>query len=136
MRRAIFGGTFNPIHWGHLLMAETALSQFNLHQVIWVPTYRPFYKSSTELLAFHHRLEMVQRAIASHPHFTVFTSEQSHPDAAYAIHTLLELQLFYPNSQWYWIIGLDAFQSLPRWHRRQEWIEQCDWLVAPRGGGG
>jgi nicotinate-nucleotide adenylyltransferase len=136
---AIMGGTFNPVHWGHLLMAETALNQIALDRVIWVPTYRPLYKATSELLSFHHRLEMVRRAIEPHPQFAIAPVEQdavkrSALDSSYAVDTLLNLQLRYPHSQWYWIIGLDAFQSLPRWYRHQELIRQCDWLVAPRLG--
>lgn len=125
------------MHWGHLLMAETALHQAKLQQVIWVPTRYPPYKSPQELLDVHHRLEMVKRAIADHPVFTASTAESDKPEQTqsfYAIDTLLHLKTVYPHSQWYWIIGLDAFQSLPRWYRRRELAAQCCWLVAPRLG--
>ena len=133
---AIFGGTFNPVHLGHLLMAEAAIEQFNLAQVIWVPTYQPPYKSSTDLLPFSYRAEMVQRAIASHSQFSLSTIERNQPIPSYAINTLVGLQAIYPDSEWSWIIGLDAFRSLPHWHRYQELATQCRWLVAPRWGVG
>ncbi|MEB3338823.1 MAG: nicotinate (nicotinamide) nucleotide adenylyltransferase [Leptolyngbyaceae bacterium] len=129
----VLGGTFNPIHWGHLLMAETALSQLQLDQVVWVPTYHPPHKSPHELLDFAHRLAMVEGAIADHPHFVVSNLESQRNRSSYAIDTLQDLQAIYPNTQWYWIIGLDAFQSLPRWYRLPELANQCHWLIAPRG---
>lgn len=129
---AIFGGTFNPVHWGHLLMAEIAIDQFALDQVIWVPTYHPAYKPASDLLSFQHRTEMVRRAVVSHPQFSLSTIEQNQSSPSYAIDTLTNLQKIHPNSEWFWIIGFDAFRSLPHWHRRQELVSQCRWLVAPR----
>ena len=127
---AIFGGTFNPIHWGHLLLAEMAVDQFQLDRVIWVPTFRPSYKAHS-LLAFEQRLEMVRRATAGHPAFTVSTIEQQ-SGTSYAIVTFNALQALEPNALWHWIIGDDAFQSLPKWYDSQALIAHCIWLVAPR----
>lgn len=129
---AIFGGTFSPVHWGHLLMAEMALEQFALDRVIWVPTYHPAYKASADLLDFRHRLEMVRLAIGSHPHFTLTSIEQDLPSPSYAIDTLDCLQSIYPDNYWYWIIGIDAFQTLPHWFRYRELVSRCCWLVTPR----
>jgi nicotinate-nucleotide adenylyltransferase len=131
-KRAIFGGTFNPIHWGHLLIAETALDQEQLDQVIWVPSYHPPHRSTANLTDVGHRIEMVKQAIAPHPSFTLSTVEREREGTSYAINTLNDLKHLYPDCQWYWIIGLDAFQSLPRWYRNQELAGQCGWLVVPR----
>jgi nicotinate-nucleotide adenylyltransferase len=136
---AIFGGTFNPIHWGHLLVAETALNQVGLDRVIWLPSYDSPYKSSVELADFSQRLELIRRSIADHPRFTVedrsSAEKQDPPLSSYAIDRLTMLQSRYPHNQWCWIIGLDAFRSLPRWYRWREVVEQCEWLIAPRQGG-
>ena len=140
---AIFGGTFDPVHWGHLLIAETALSQVSVEQVIWIPNRCPPHKQAA---VFEHRLEMVQRAISDRPAFASLPGEDSRamatPDQtkrsanrfepSYAIQTLIDLQAVYPNTHWFWIVGVDAFQTLPRWYRRQELATECDWLVAPR----
>jgi nicotinate-nucleotide adenylyltransferase len=131
-RLAIFGGTFNPIHWGHLITAEAALDQAQLNRVIWVPSNHPPHRTASELLSFQHRAEMVKRAIADHNAFFLSTLEQDKPGNSYAIDTFTNLQTLYPNSQWFWLVGLDAFQSLPRWYRGQEMADQCCWLVAPR----
>lgn len=124
----ILGGTFDPVHWGHLAIAQTALTQVKLNQVIWVPNQCPPHKQAA---MFEHRWQMVQRAIADHPAFSV-SSSGNREQLSYAITTLIELQAIYPNTHWYWIIGLDAFQTLPRWYQRQQFVPQCDWLVAPR----
>ena len=128
---AIFGGTFNPIHWGHLLLAETAFDQFHLDRVLWVPTFRPVYKAQP-LLAFEHRLAMVHRAIADHPAFAVSAIDAQQSGTSYAIATFIALQALEPGAIWYWIVGSDAFQSLPKWQGSQTLMAQCRWLVAPR----
>ena len=125
---AILGGTFDPVHWGHLLIAETALSQVALEQVIWVPTRCPPHKLAAK---FENRWEMVQRAIADHPAFTISPVAVNRGNS-YAVQTLIDLKALYPNTHWYWLVGLDAFQTLPRWYRRQELASACDWLVVPR----
>jgi nicotinate-nucleotide adenylyltransferase len=129
---AILGGTFNPIHLGHLIMAEAALEQFCLDRILWIPTGCPLYKSTTELVDFTHRLTMVRLAIATQPQFEVSAVEQLYA-VSYAIETFSRLQALHPGNQWFWLIGLDAIRSLPQWHGRQELVPQCVWLVAPRG---
>jgi nicotinate-nucleotide adenylyltransferase len=125
---AIFGGTFNPVHNGHLAIAATALRQKALDQVLWVPS-QPHYKQG-EIPDFTHRRELIQRAIAPYPQFALTTL----PEQRFAIDTLLTLQAQISDSKWFWIVGFDAFRLLPRWHRSTELIPRCDWLVAPRGG--
>lgn len=129
---AILGGTFDPIHWGHLVIAETALQQADLDLVIWVPTRLAPHKSPQLGSTFEHRLQMVQRAIADHPAFVVAPVEADRMGPSYAIATLKDLQKLHPTAQWYWIIGLDAFQTLPRWYCRLELATTCHWLIAPR----
>lgn len=124
----ILGGTFDPVHWGHLAIAQTALIQAELDKVIWVPNQCPPHKQATR---FEQRLQMVQEAIADYPAF-VISSAGDREQPSYAVSTLIDLQAIYPNTHWYWIVGLDAFQTLPRWYQRQQFVAQCNWLVAPR----
>jgi nicotinate-nucleotide adenylyltransferase len=128
----ILGGSFNPVHQGHLLMAETARDQFGLDQVIWVPTHHPPHKSDAQLLAFEHRWRMVEAAIADHPKFTATDLERQQPTPSYASQTFTQLRITYPHTDWYWIIGVDAFQHLCSWHHAETLAAQCTWLVAPR----
>lgn len=129
---AIFGGTFDPIHWGHLMIAEMALDQLRLDRVIWVIDRSPPHKQLTAQLNFDYRWEMVQLAIANHPAFMLSPTINHSPGYSYAIETFTNLQTLYPHTRWYWIVGQDAFATLSRWYRRQELIPECDWLVAPR----
>lgn len=128
---AIFGGTFNPVHWGHLRIAEAAMNQQSLDQVLWV-TVHPRYKAAT-VLEFRHRQAMVKQAIAPYANFALCTLEKHQSN--YAIDILLSLQACYSPSEWYSIVGLDAFRSLPRWYRSSELAAQCHWLIAPRRDG-
>ncbi|MBW4643535.1 MAG: nicotinate (nicotinamide) nucleotide adenylyltransferase [Goleter apudmare HA4340-LM2] len=130
---AIFGGTFDPIHWGHLLLAETALQQLPLDQVIWLPSFKPPHKQAA---LFKHRVAMLQRATQDHPAFTISLIELNRSGTSYAINSLIDLSAVYPNTHWYWIVGLDTFQTLPRWYRGHELAQMCDWLIAPRFLGG
>ncbi|ALF52605.1 nicotinate-nucleotide adenylyltransferase [Nostoc piscinale CENA21] len=126
---AIFGGTFDPIHWGHLLIAEMALSQIPLDQIIWVPSFNPPHKKAAP---FEHRVKMLEVTTRNNPAFTVSLVESSRSGTSYAINTLIDLSAVYSNTHWYWILGLDTFQTLPRWYRRQELAQMCNWLIAPR----
>jgi nicotinate-nucleotide adenylyltransferase len=128
----ILGGTFNPVHIGHLLLAETALTVAHLDRVLWVPNHNPPHRPSTDLIAPRHRVEMVKRAIADHPQFMLADVEAERPVSGYAVDTFYQLKQAFPQTQWSWIVGLDAFKALPRWYRRQDWVTQCCWLVAPR----
>ncbi|AHJ31017.1 nicotinate (nicotinamide) nucleotide adenylyltransferase [Nodularia spumigena CS-584] len=129
----IFGGTFDPIHWGHLLVAQTALSQVPLEKVIWVPSLNPPHKKA---VMFEHRGEMLKLATSENPAFTVSLIEAKRSGTSYAINTLMDLSSCYANTHWYSIVGLDTFKTLPRWYRGQELAQMCDWLIAPRLLGG
>lgn len=130
---AIFGGTFDPVHWGHVLVAETAASQFSLDRVIWMPDRSPRHKWRPDLASFEQRREMLALAIADRPDFVLSPPEANPSGSSLAIDTLLYLQkLCSGDNRWYWIIGSDALLTLPKWHRCREMGGLCDWLVAPR----
>lgn len=126
---AILGGTFDPVHLGHLLIAQTALNQMGLERVFWVPNRHPLHKVGS---LYEHRQAMVARAIADNPIFTLPDLETDEVGIDYAFFSLQKLQEAYPNCHWYWILGIDAFTTLPRWYRREQLVPACDWLVAPR----
>ena len=126
------GGTFDPVHWGHVLVAETAASQLGLDRVIWVPDRSPPHKGRPDLASFEQRRAMLALAIGDRPDFLLSPPEANPRGSSFAIETLLYLQKLYPGSRWYWIIGSDALLTLPKWHRCGEIGGLCDWLVAPR----
>ncbi|MBE9095744.1 nicotinate (nicotinamide) nucleotide adenylyltransferase [Tychonema sp. LEGE 07203] len=129
---AIFGGTFDPVHWGHLSIAQTAASQFALDRVIWVPDRAPGHKPRPSGASFEQRRLMVELAVADRPDFLLAPILPNPSGTSFAIDTLLYLQKIYPGDRWYWIIGSDALQTLPKWHRCAEIGGLCHWLVAPR----
>lgn len=129
---AILGGTFDPVHCGHLAIAQVALTQLNLDRVIWVPTRHPPHKQGRSLLDFDRRLQMIQLAIAPHSAFVLSLVEANRTEPSYAIQTLTDLQEIYPDTQWYWIVGADTFATLPRWYQGEQLAAAVEWLVAPR----
>ena len=128
---AIFGGTFDPVHWGHLILAETALHQVPLEYVIWVPSLNPPHKQPT---SFEHRVEMLQLAIKDNPSFTISSVEVNRSGTSYAIDTLLELSTFYPNTHWYWILGLDACKQVDEELQKQSYTINWQLLHIPLVG--
>ncbi|MCU0527294.1 MAG: nicotinate (nicotinamide) nucleotide adenylyltransferase [Elainella sp. Prado103] len=129
---AIFGGAFDPVHWGHLRIAEAALDQAQLDLILWVPSYQPPHKSSPRLrLSYPHRLAMIHLAVAEQPHFGVSTVERDR-QISYGIETLRNLQQLHPAAEWAWITGVDQFQMLPHWLGQIELARTCRWLIAPR----
>jgi nicotinate-nucleotide adenylyltransferase len=128
----ILGGTFDPVHCGHLFMAQMAACQVALDRIIWIPDRSPPHKSRSSLASFEHRREMLALAMANRPKFLLAPLLSNPSDTSLAIDTLLYLQNSHPDDRLYWIIGADAFQTLPKWPRCREIGAQCDWLVAPR----
>lgn len=131
---AIFGGTFDPVHCGHLSIAEMAVSQCALDRVVWAVDRNPPHKSCSVLASFEQRREMVALATARRPDFGLLPLDTNH-SATGAIDSLVYLQNLYPEAQLYWIIGADAFQTLAKWPRCTEIAELCEWLVAGRETG-
>jgi nicotinate-nucleotide adenylyltransferase len=135
IKRGIFGGTFDPIHWGHLKIAQAALLTHSLQEIIWVPQLLPLHKTPRTTIA--QRWAMVELAIAPHPQFYLPTTldqwqNNFSQDPDYAIDTFYLLQKLYPDSIWFWILGVDSFVTLPRWKGREALIPKCHWLVAAR----
>lgn len=131
-RRAIFGGTFDPVHRGHETLARAACEQFHLADVIWVASVRPPHKARRQLGDRHHRQALVEQAIADTPHFSTPAPESECFHSPFARDTLRVLQRERPGDRWYWLLGADALRSLPRWVGADELVRRCEWIVAPR----
>lgn len=116
MRIGILGGTFNPIHMGHLILAEEAYRILKLNKVIFIPCYLPPHKTSKNLISAEHRFNMVKEAIRGNYHFTVSDIEIEEEGISYTYKTLQKFKrLFPPHTEFFLIVGSDALEELPNW---------------------
>jgi len=129
----VFGGTFNPIHFGHLRVAEEARDRLGLEAVIFVPSCNPPLKSVC-LAPAKDRLEMAKIAVAGNPGFEVSDIECRRPGKSYTVETLAELSLERPGAELHLILGLDAFLDIPAWHRPERLMETANFVVLSRPG--
>lgn len=116
----IMGGTFDPIHTGHLIAAETAKDCCGLDEVWFIPTSGPPLKDNGPAVSAESRLEMVRAAIKDNPAFTCSDIELKRGGVSYSIDTVRELTSLYPQHAFFYIIGSDRINDLPRWHAVEE----------------
>lgn len=135
MRVGIFGGTFDPVHYGHLIVAEQAREQAGLDQVWFVPSARPPHKVDRVVSPFDRRADMLALAIAGHEDkFRVDPIERERPGLSYTADTLAALAATHPNTEWFLILGADSVRDLPEWHEPLRLIDRATILVAGRPG--
>jgi len=128
------GGTFNPIHYGHLVTAEEAYHQFELNEVIFIPSGRPPHKEPREALPEEDRYLMTVIATASNPHFSVSRLEIDRPGPSYAIDTVRALKNLYPDSEIFFITGADAILEILTWKEPEKLAQYCSFIAATRPG--
>jgi nicotinate-nucleotide adenylyltransferase len=133
MKLGIFGGTFNPIHTGHLRVAEEVRYSCGLDRVIFVPSGSPPLKTS-ELADARHRVAMTRVATQSNNHFDVSDIEMQASDKSYTISTVQKLCEIYPGDKLYFIMGLDVFLDLPNWREPERLISLIDFIIMTRPG--
>lgn len=134
MRIGILGGTFNPIHLGHLILAEQAHDRLSLDKVIFIPTYLPPHKSGKGVLSAEHRLNMVKLATKGNPHFEVSDVEIQREGKSYSIDTLKHIKEKYPESKIYFLIGQDIVSDLKTWKDIDEVLKLAVFVVFNRKG--
>ena len=135
MRIGILGGTFDPIHLGHLLIAEESRISLGLDQLLFVPAGRPWLKEGQPLTEAFHRVCMVELAIASNHRFQVRRNEVDRPGLTYTVDTLEELRSELPaGAELYFILGMDAFESFHLWKEPDRILELCRLVVVSRPG--
>ncbi len=132
-KTGIIGGTFNPIHIGHLILAENACSKLSLDRVVFMPTGISYLKDINTILPAEDRLKLVRAAVAGNDHFTVSEYETSRQGNTYTSETLSELNAMYPEDEFYFIIGEDSIYNIETWHDPQTIFDNCVLVVAPRG---
>jgi nicotinate-nucleotide adenylyltransferase len=134
MRIGVFGGTFDPVHLGHLILAEQCREQGGLDQVRFIPAARPPHKQDRPLTPFHRRVEMLRLAIAGHPAFVVDELENERAGPSYTVETLGELHRRHPEAQLHLLIGADCLPDLPNWLEPVHIVQLAKLLVAARPG--
>ncbi len=133
MRVGVLGGTFDPIHLGHLILADTAWELLSLERLLFVPAGNPWRKAGQPITPGHHRLAMVRLALEGSP-FQVWTGELERPGPSYTVDTLHELRGELPDAEFFLVMGYDSLLDLPHWHRPQEIISLAFLAVASRPG--
>ncbi len=131
-RIGIFGGTFNPIHTGHLVVAQDALEALKLSRVLFIPSATPSHKRVADLAPAEHRLRMVRAAIAGNPSFAVSDLEIKRGGLSYSVETVRALQKRQPRADWFFIIGSDSFKDLHSWREIQTLAQLCQFIVVAR----
>lgn len=135
MRLGIMGGTFDPIHLGHLRAAEEIYWAFGLDRIIFVPAARPPHKDEVVVASALHRYEMVSLATVFTPYFTVSSIELTRPGKSYSVQTVREFQkLSGPNASLYFVVGVDAFLGMSGWRRARELVGLARVIVTARPG--
>jgi nicotinate-nucleotide adenylyltransferase len=133
-RIGIMGGTFDPIHYGHLVTAEIARSKFALDTVVFVPSGQPPHKQSIPGHA-EQRLMMTLLATVTNPYFQLSRSEVDRLGPSYTYDTLIEfLELFGPQSKFFFITGADAVLEMLSWRNAEKLVELCSFIAATRPG--
>ncbi|MBR2696445.1 MAG: nicotinate-nucleotide adenylyltransferase [Parasporobacterium sp.] len=120
MKIGIMGGTFDPIHYGHLILAETAYDRFNMDKVLIMPAGDPYFKADRGVSADEDRAEMVKLAIQGNPHFEFSDLELAREGDTYTVDTLTILREQYPSDDLYLIVGSDTLFQMEKWYKPQE----------------
>jgi nicotinate-nucleotide adenylyltransferase len=135
MNIGVFGGTFDPIHTGHVVIAEEARLRLGLSQVVFIPAGDPWLKHDRVISPITHRLEMIKLAIGSNPHFKVSTVDLYRAGPSYSVDTLTDLNHeLGETASFYLILGLDTMAQFAEWREPQRIIEMCRLVAAKRPG--
>ncbi|MEO0093341.1 MAG: nicotinate-nucleotide adenylyltransferase [candidate division WOR-3 bacterium] len=126
----IFGGSFNPVHLGHLLVAQDIFEKLKLDKMLFIPAFAPPHKR--HLLSYQHRFKMLKLAIAGNPFFELSDIEAKRGGKSFTVDTLRELKKIYPNDQLYLIIGADQFRELSNWKEPKKLCQLAKIVVMPR----
>ncbi len=127
-----FGGTFDPVHLGHMLLAETAYRQFGLDKLFFMPNYRSPFKAGKDVSDVNYRLDMLKEAIRDIPYMDICHVEINNKELSYTADTVLKLRKTYPDDEIYFIIGEDSLITFPTWYHPERILENAVLLVAGR----
>lgn len=134
MRVGVFGGSFDPVHLAHLILAEQCREQAELDRVLFIPAPRPPHKLDKPLTPFHHRQEMLELALAGYPPFQVSLIEKDRPGPSFTVDTLRQLRAEHPGDAFFLLLGSDSLPDLPRWREPEAIAQLAELLVVARPG--
>lgn len=135
MRVGVFGGTFDPPHLGHLILAAEACDQLKLERLLWVLTAQPPHKQNQPIRPVEVRMELLQAALKGDSRFEVSRVDIDRPGPHYALDTLRLLQEQMPQAQLFYLMGGDSLHDLPIWHEPQQFLDSCAGLGVMRRPG-
>lgn len=133
-RLGVLGGTFDPPHYGHLILAEVAHDQLDLDRVIWVPAADPPHKEGQPITPARHRLAMLDIALSANSQFVISRVDMDRPGPHYTVDLLDVLRSENPAAQLFFLMGGDSLRDLPSWHEPSRLVEKCTLAVMPRPG--
>lgn len=134
MKIGIMGGTFDPIHLGHLATAESVREIFALDEILFIPAARPPHKLGKKVTDERHRLKMTKLATQSNKFFRVSDMELKRTGLSYTLDTVNELQKIFGAAELFFIIGADSLADLSKWHAARELVEKCHFIATTRPG--
>jgi len=135
MKWGLLGGTFDPIHIGHLRCAEEILEMFDLNRIIFVPALKPPHKIHGDITAFNHREQMINLAIENNPVFSFSDVERLRENISYSVQTVeYILEKYMENLELYFILGQDAFHAIQTWKEWEKLLLLCNFVVMTRPG--
>ena len=133
MKVGIMGGTFDPIHWGHLIIAEEVREALGLSEVLFIPCGQPWLKLERPITPAVHRVEMMRLAVGTTPQFKLSEVEVQRSGPSYSVDTLVELrEQLGGGAELFFIVGCDALADLARWKEPQRLIQLCSLVAVPR----
>jgi nicotinate-nucleotide adenylyltransferase len=133
LRLGIYGGTFDPVHHGHLLLARDALEQLRFDAVLFVPASQSPFKVRKAHVTDNQRAAMLRLGLKGEPRFWLTRCELDRPAPSYAYDTALEIQEAFPRAELFWLIGADQLEDLDQWHRPDELRRLVTFVLLPRG---
>ena len=133
-RIGIMGGTFDPIHMGHLITAEMVRTDAHLDEILFIPSARPPHKDGARAASAEDRLIMTERAVQDNPYFSVSDIELRRDGPSYTVDTIAELRADLGEAEIFFITGADAMNDLYLWHEPEQLLRSCRFIVATRQG--
>ena len=130
----ILGGLFDPVHRGHLVLAEDILAAKDLDGVLFVPAYDPPHKADIQRASFEHRMHMLRLAIGGQPRFRISTIETELTGPGYTLHVVRALKKRFPSTKFCFIIGADNLEDMDNWHRPEQILAEIPVIAGSRPG--